>query len=179
LRCSAPPAVTAPLLVVMGVAGAGKTTVGRLLATRLGLPFLEGDDYHPPANIAKMSSGRALTDEDRLPWLRAIACDLAALAERGEGAVVACSALKQAYRDELARGLPAMIFVHLTGPPELVAARLARRAGHFMPPALLESQYLALEPPADGLTVDISAPPDAIVDAILERLTLLAKPATR
>ncbi len=157
----------------MGVTGVGKTTVGRLLAERLGARFLEGDAYHPPANVAKMRSGIPLGDADRWPWLEAIRADLARAIAAGETVVVACSALKRAYRDRLRAAGPGVRFVHLEGDPALIAARLARRRGHYMPPSLLPSQLATLEDPRgepDVLAVSIEGPPEAIVEAVLAAL---------
>ena len=156
------------VVVVMGVSGSGKSTVGRLLASRLGVPYAEGDDFHPPANVAKMSSGEPLTDEDRWPWLRSLADWIAAHAG---GGVLTCSALKRAYRDVLASAGTPVWFLHLAGSPEVIAARLAARSGHFMPPALLDSQFADLEPlgpDEPGATVDVSGSPEEIVAAALE-----------
>jgi gluconokinase len=162
----------AELLVVMGVAGSGKTTVAALLAGRLGSAFAEGDEFHSAANVAKMAAGTPLTDEDRWPWLAGIRDWLAERAQAGEGAVVPCSALKRVYRDRLREAGPVR-FVHLTGTPALLAGRIQGRAGHFMPPELLTSQLATLEPLADdepGLTVDVAERPAQIVDEILRRL---------
>ncbi|MEV4318552.1 gluconokinase [Actinocrispum sp. NPDC049592] len=148
----------------MGVSGSGKTTVGRNLADRLGVPYAEADEFHPPANIAKMSAGHPLTDEDRWPWLRAIADWIR---EHPDGGVVTCSALKRSYRDLLRTGGP-VFFVHLSGVQEVIAARLAARQGHFMPPALLASQLADLEPlDADepGVVLNVDATPEALTEA--------------
>lgn len=161
------------VIVLMGVTGAGKTTVGELLAARLGARFAEGDAYHPPANVAKMRGGTPLQDADRWPWLEAIRAELARAIAGGETVVVACSALKRAYRDVLRRAGPGVHFVHLTGDPGLIAGRLAGRRGHYMPPALLPSQLATLEDPAgepDVLPVAIEASPEAIVERILAAL---------
>ncbi|WP_344630573.1 gluconokinase [Streptomyces glaucosporus] len=148
----------------MGVSGSGKTTVGTALAERLGVPYAEADDFHPPENVAKMASGVPLTDEDRRPWLDAIA---AWLEERGDGGgVVTCSALRRRYRDRLRRAAPELFFVHLHGSPELIAGRIARRKGHFMPPALLRSQIETLEPlgPDErGAVVPVDGTPEETV----------------
>jgi gluconokinase len=165
------------IVVVMGVAGAGKTTVGRLLADQLGWPFVEGDEFHPPANVAKMCRGEPLTDADRLPWLRALRRRIDALAEAGQSAVVACSALKQAYRDVLAAGRPELRFVWLTAPPGLIRDRLEHRVGHYMPPVLLESQLATLEEPAGVSVIDVTPPPAEIAAAIPQRLGL--RPSAR
>lgn len=157
-----------PRIVVMGVAGAGKSTVGPLLAVALGVPFADGDAFHPPANVAKMAAGTPLTDEDRWPWLAAIGAWLAA--REGAGAVVACSALRRAYRDRLREACPGLRFVHLAGERALIGARLAARAGHFMPAGLLDSQFATLEDPAgepDVIAVSVAPAPEEIVRAVL------------
>jgi gluconokinase len=151
-------------IVVMGVTGAGKSTVGTRLAERLGVPFRDADDFHPPSNIAKMSAGKPLTDDDRWPWLDAIGAHLAA--HRGTGCVVTCSALKRAYRDRLRAAAPALRFVHLHGDLALVAARQAARQGHFMPASLVPSQFATLEAPTpeEGVvTLDVAATPEDLV----------------
>jgi carbohydrate kinase (thermoresistant glucokinase family) len=130
-------------IVVMGVCGCGKSSVGRGIAAALGLPFTDGDDLHPAANVAKMASGQPLTDQDRWPWLAEVGKTLV------PGGVVACSALKRAYRDQIRAAAPGVRFVHLHGDRALLAARLAARPGHFMPPALLDSQLATLEIPQD------------------------------
>ncbi|MCX4750744.1 gluconokinase [Kitasatospora sp. NBC_01287] len=130
----------------MGVSGVGKTTVAKLLAERLGVPYAEADDFHPAANIAKMRAGIPLDDADRAPWLRALAGWLRDRGEAGTGGVVTCSALKRRYRDTLRAGCPAAFFLHLDGSRRLVAGRLALRTGHFMAPSLLDSQFALLEP---------------------------------
>ncbi|MDW8124967.1 MAG: gluconokinase [Geminicoccaceae bacterium] len=164
--------MSARAIVLMGVTGAGKTTVGRLLARRLGVRFLEGDAYHPPANIAKMRAGVPLDDADRWPWLEAILRDLRCALDRGETVVLACSALKRAYRDFLRRAGAGVVFVHLAGPEPVIAERLARRRHEYMPPSLLPSQFAALEDPSgepDVITVAITLPPEAIVEEIASR----------
>jgi len=153
-------------IVVMGVAGAGKTTVGERLAAALGVEFIEGDRFHAPESVEKMRRGEALGDADRWPWLDRIAAELARLDREGEGAVVACSALKRAYRDRLRQGCPGVRFVFLAGSEALIRSRLEQRRGHFMPPALLSSQFGALEPPGPeerAVTVEVSAAPSEIV----------------
>lgn len=153
-------------VVVMGVSGCGKTTVGQALADRLGWPFVEGDRLHPPENVARMAAGIPLTDADRQGWLAAVAGRLATADALGEGVVVSCSALKRAYRDRLRAAVPGLRLVFLHGDPALIAARLAARRGHYMPPSLLPSQLEILEPPgADErpLALDIAEPPDALV----------------
>jgi len=156
----------------MGVAGAGKSTVGALLAAELGWTFYDGDDLHPAANVRKMASGRPLDDADRWPWLRRIAGVIARHARRGEPAVVACSALKRAYRDVLAAAAPGVRIVYLKGSHELIAERLRGRRGHFLPPRLLASQLADLEEPDDALVVDVAAPPADVVAAIVRGLDL-------
>jgi gluconokinase len=161
------------LYVVMGVSGCGKTTVGSALAGALGVPFVEGDDYHPHENVRKMASGVPLTDADRAPWLQALARRIAQASTADEGVVVACSALKRAYRDLLRQPAPALRFIHLHGPPSLIAQRLAARSGHYMPATLLDSQLATLEPP-DGAepswTFDLALAPEDIVTDILRRI---------
>ena len=162
-------------LVVMGVSGSGKTTIATRLAGRLGCEEKDADDFHPPANIEKMSAGIPLDDADRKPWLAAIAAWLRDRDRAGHRAVVTCSALKRSYRDELRGASPRLLFVHLSGPPELIAERMRVRRGHFMPAALLASQFAILEPlgpDEPGLTVDISTPPDPLADQILRSLDL-------
>jgi gluconokinase len=157
-----------PLLTVMGVSGSGKTTVGAALAQRLRVPYADADDFHPEANVAKMSAGVPLTDDDRLPWLHVIGEWLAAHAEHG--GVVSCSALRRSYRDVLRAAAPGQLFVHLAGSPEVIARRVAGRPGHFMPATLVASQFETLEPlGADehGLTLDLDRPVDDLVDAYL------------
>lgn len=151
----------------MGVAGSGKTAVGEALARRLGARYVDGDELHSPANIARMSRGEPLTDEDRRPWLASVGKALAG----GDGiTVVGCSALRRAYRDRIRAGAGAPVaFVHLAGSREVIAARMAARSGHFMPLSLLDSQFAALEPPGgdeDAVTVDIDRPLAEIVDLI-------------
>jgi gluconokinase len=160
-----------PLLVIMGVTGAGKSTVGTLIAERLGLSFRDADDFHPPANIAKMSAGTPLTDADRWPWLDAIGAHLAA--HRGTGCVVTCSALKRAYRDRLREAAPDLRFIHLHGDVALVAARQAARQDHFMPSSLVASQFATLEPPAPEervIALNVAAPPAALAEAAIAAL---------
>lgn len=162
---------SAPMLVVMGVAGTGKSTVAGLLAERLNWEFQEGDALHPPANVAKMSSGMPLTDEDRWPWLDAIAAWIKEKSRRGEPGILTCSALKRSYRDRL-RG-PNVIFVFLNGSREVIAARMAGRADHFMPPALLDSQFAALEPPTadeNVLEINLATTPAEEVAEVLRAL---------
>lgn len=157
-------------LCLMGISGAGKSTLGPLLATRLGLPFKDADDFHPPSNIAKQAAGRPLTDEDRWPWLDAIGAHLAA---HREGAIVGCSALRRIYRDRLRAACPDLVFLHLAGDPEVIAARQAARRDHFMPASLLASQLATLERPDPAesvVTLDIALPPEALADEAVARL---------
>ena len=161
-------------VVVMGVSGAGKSTVGRLIAARLGCPFRDADSFHPKANIEKMSRGEPLTDEDRWPWLRAIAGWIAQRRSAGETGVVTCSALKRAYRDIVTHKQSADVrLVYLKGDFDLIEARLKARKGHFMPPGLLRSQFAALEEPrADehAITVSVDATPEAIAESVVRQL---------
>ncbi|WP_431684115.1 gluconokinase [Kitasatospora sp. KL5] len=153
----------------MGVSGSGKTTLGRLLARRRGVPFVEGDDLHPAANIAKMSAGKPLDDEDRVPWLRAVAARIGAATQAGEGAVISCSALKYAYRQLFRAAGPGVWFLQLDLDPADARARVAHRAGHFMPAALITSQYEVLEPlraGEPGLRVDATAGREAVLEAV-------------
>lgn len=179
------------IYIVMGVSGCGKSTVAAALARRLGLPFYDADDFHPPANKAKMSAGLGLDDADRAPWLKTLAEHITQWSA-GSGAVLACSALKRRYRDALKpraeeprlRGdeapdagaqAPAVTFIFLDGPPALIQQRLADRPGHFMPPTLLDSQFADLEPPNehpgdDAIRVNIDAPLPTVIDRILAAL---------
>ena len=160
------------VLIIMGVTGSGKTTVGMQLAGTLGWPFHDADDFHPPANKAKMNAGIPLTDEDRWPWLRALRAVIEQSLAQGTSAVVTCSALKRAYRAVLSDGLDGVKYIHLTGDKAVVAARLADRRGHFMNPALLDSQVSTLEPPLDALDVDVALTPAAQVAFIRAALAI-------
>lgn len=153
------------IIVLMGVCGCGKTTVGQALAASLGWPFHDADDFHPPANVTKMAAGTPLTDDDRAPWLTRLADELAACLARGGHAVLACSALKQAYRDRLAMAGDVR-FVHLAGDQATIEARLAVRQHRYMPATLLASQFATLEVPTDALAVDIRQDIDAQVACI-------------
>jgi gluconokinase len=156
-------------IVVMGVSGCGKSSIGEAVAVELGIPFFEGDSLHPPANVEKMRQGTPLSDHDRWPWLDRVAQRLA-----GEpAAVVSCSALRRAYRDHIRAAVGGPVqFIHLAGDRHLLAARMAARPGHYMPVSLLDSQLATLEPPGkdEALTVDIASPPDAVVSAALDYL---------
>jgi gluconokinase len=171
---------TAPLLVVMGVSGSGKSTVGAALAQRLGVPFADADDLHPPANIAKMASGQPLDDDDRYPWLETIG---AWLAERdAAGGVISCSALKVAYRDQIRRHAPRVRFIHLSGSRDVIARRQASRPGHFMPASLLASQFAILEPlgpDEDGVAIDVDQSVDTIVQQYVDEASAPQSDAAR
>jgi carbohydrate kinase (thermoresistant glucokinase family) len=161
------------VVVVMGVSGAGKTTIAAMLAMRLGWTYEDADWFHPPANVEKMHAGKPLTDEDRWPWLRAIAAFIDRAKDAGEHAVIACSALKRAYRKILIGDRRGVRLVYLKGERELIARRMTLRHGHFMPPALLESQFATLEEPdeeEDAIVVSIDARPREIVERIAAKL---------
>lgn len=158
-------------MLVMGVSGAGKSTVGTLLAARMGVAFADADEFHPPANIARMRAGTPLTDDDRWPWLDAIGAWMDAQA--AEGGVVTCSALKRIYRERLLATRPAARLIHLHGDPALIAARQAARPDHFMPPSLMASQFATLEAPdaaERAILLSVEGPPEAIVQAALAAL---------
>jgi gluconokinase len=161
------------IVIVMGVSGVGKTTVGKQIAEQLGARFLEGDDYHPKANIAKMSHGEPLTDDDRKPWLERLARELDASRAKGENVVLTCSALRRLYRDILRAGHDDVDFVFLDAEQAVIQKRLDARKGHFMPPSLLDSQFAALERPGPderAVPADATQPPGAIVAAVLQQL---------
>jgi gluconokinase len=158
------------VIVLMGVSGTGKTAVGTRLARGLGGEFVEGDDYHPPANVEKMRSGMPLDDADRQPWLETLSREIGRWLDAGKTVVLACSALKQRYRDILKAGRAGVRFVHLEGDPDLIRSRLAQRRGHYMPASLLDSQFAALEEPADAITVTVEGTPDEIVAEIVKAL---------
>jgi gluconokinase len=156
----------------MGVSGSGKSTVGAALAQRLRVPFADADDFHPPANIAKMSAGQPLTDDDRYPWLSVIGDWLAE--HCSEGGVMSCSALRRRYRDQLRKHCPSVRVLHLSGSPQMIAARQSSRPGHFMPASLMASQFATLEPLEpyeNGIVVDVDQDIDAIVDTFVRRTT--------
>lgn len=158
------------IVIVMGVSGCGKTTVGRRLGRLLGLPFYDADNFHPSSNVAKMKDGIPLTEEDRMPWLRTLAENIEVW-ERAGGCVLACSALKESYRRVLAGKVPDCVrFVHLQGTKECITERMKVRAGHYMPITLLDSQFSALEPPADAVVESIDDPPETIAQRIAVRL---------
>ena len=158
------------VIVLMGVSGSGKTTVGKLLAEALGAEFAEGDSYHPPENVEKMRRGIPLDDADRWPWLEILSTVIDRWLTAKKTVVLACSALKQSYRDVLAKGRPQVRFVYLEGDEALIRSRLDQRRGHYMPASLLKSQIAALEPPADAITVEIAGSPQAIVAEIRRHL---------
>ncbi len=156
--------------VVMGVSGCGKSTVGKALAAALDVPFVEGDEFHPEANVIKMSAGFALTDADRADWLDSLQGQIRSAMQDNRGLVVSCSALKRRYRDQLRQGDPGLRFAHLVGERETIAVRMQARVGHYMPPSLLESQLRDLEPLQDdeaGLRLDIGTAPAQLVEQIL------------
>jgi gluconokinase len=166
-------------LVVMGVSGSGKTTTAQILAERLNWPYAEADEFHPQANIEKMSAGTPLTDEDRWPWLRAMRDWLTEQADAGRSTIVTCSALRVAYRDVLREAAGRVRFVHLDGTIESIGARMSGRSGHFMPTSLLPSQFQTLEPltgAEDGVVVPVEVSPHSVADAALRALGL--DPAT-
>jgi len=176
-------ASTAPCaLIVMGVSGSGKSTIADSLAKRLGWTFEDGDRFHPASNVAKMSAGHPLTDEDRWPWLQAIATEIDRVCKAGGHVVIACSALKRAYRDVLIGDRPDAVLVYLRGSKDLIARRIKARRGHFMPPALLDSQFATLEEPGpdeNPVIVDIGGTPEAeIADAINQLNARAAKGPT-
>jgi len=155
----------------MGVSGSGKSTVGAVLARRLRVPFADADAFHPPANIAKMAAGTPLTDDDRYPWLEAVG---QWLADHQDGGVMSCSALKRAYRDRLRSHCPSIEFLHLTGSPELIAGRQAGRPSHFMPSALMTSQFGTLEPLApdeEGMAIDVGSSVEEVVGTFVAYLS--------
>jgi len=158
------------IIILMGVSGSGKTTIGERLAQVLGWPFYDGDQFHPPANIVKMQQGMPLTDADRWPWLHALRACIETWVQQGMSAVLACSALKQAYREYLIIDEDEVKLVYLRGDYDLINERLAQRQGHFMPPGLLASQFAALEEPERGVVVDIVHPPERMVALIREQL---------
>lgn len=164
------------IAVVMGVSGSGKTTVGRIIAERLDWTFAEGDSLHPPENVAKMASGHALDDADRWPWLQRVRDWIDEQVAAGRSGVVTCSALKRSYRDLLSKDRPEVVFVHLAGTAEQITERLVPRHGHFMPAALLDSQFHDLQPlgpDENGIEVDVAGTAESIADPAVRRLTAL------
>lgn len=175
-----PPAAEPVVLVLMGVSGSGKSTVAALLAERLGWDFEEGDDLHPPANVAKMHAGHPLDDDDRWPWLARVAGWITDHTDAGRPGIITCSALKRSYRDVL-RG-EHVVFVHVAGSPAAIEARMTARHGHYMPPSLLDSQLATLEPPGPderSITVEATGPAGAEADLVVERLGLVRGGVTR
>jgi gluconokinase len=169
------PVVRPIVLVLMGVSGCGKSTVAAILAGHLGWPFEEGDELHPPSNVEKMKAGHPLTDEDRAPWLEKIADWVNERTDAGESGVITCSSLKRSYRNVINRRGSGVMFVYLAASRETIAARLAARLGHFMPPSLLESQFADLEEPtADepAIRVDVGPAPSVIAQTVLDTLGL-------
>lgn len=157
-------------IIFMGVAGCGKTTIGKMAAEALGVPFYEGDDYHPPENVDKMSRGIPLNDDDRAGWLAALANILREGIAKGESGVMSCSALKEKYRRQLRVDADQVRFIYLKGSYDLIWARMEAREGHYMPAALLQSQFDALEEPKNVFTVDIAQSPEAILEEVLDYL---------
>ncbi len=162
----------ARIIVVMGVAGSGKTTIGRQLATDLGWPFFEADDFHSAANRRKMSRGIPLDDDDRAPWLTALRTQIDVCLATGRNAVLVCSALKEKYRQTLMKGTRGVLLVHLSGDLATIQARIARRKGHFMKAGMLQGQFEILEPPANALVLDVRNSPAAIIAEIKRQFTL-------
>jgi gluconokinase len=161
-------------LIVMGVSGSGKTTIGERLAARMSWRYEDADTFHPASNVAKMSAGQPLTDEDRWPWLKAIAAEIDRACTAGERLVIGCSALRRVYRDVLVHGRDDVRFIYLEGTQAMIADRLGQRKGHFMPPGLLASQFQTLEPPTPderAVTVSIDAQVEVIVDRIISQLS--------
>ena len=165
--------MNAALVVVMGVSGCDKSTMGRALAQRLALRFIEGDEWHPARNVALMAAGTPLTDDDRRDWLQALAEQLAGAAASGQGLVLSCSALKRSYRDLLREGRPHVRFLHVTAASDVISDRMEHRPGHYMPPSLLPSQLDTLEPPLadeNPISLDIALPPEELLAAALAQL---------
>ncbi len=166
-------AAEAPQIIVMGVSGSGKSTIGALIAGAIGVPFVDGDALHPQSNIEKMAGGQPLDDSDRWPWLAVVGQTLAEAGRAGDGMVIACSALRRAYREAILTSAPKARFVHLDGSREVLSARIEGRSGHFMPPSLLDSQFATLEPlgpDEPGIVVDIDQPVAAIVSDAVARI---------
>jgi carbohydrate kinase, thermoresistant glucokinase family len=159
-------------LIVMGVSGSGKSTIGKALADALGWPFYDGDDFHPQANVEKMSKGIPLTDADRAGWLDSLAELIRTSLQENRPGVLACSALKQRYRDQLCVDAAQVKFIYLKGSYELIKARMQARPGHYMKPGMLDSQFAALEEPSDAITVSIESEPAAIIAEVRQQLGL-------
>jgi carbohydrate kinase (thermoresistant glucokinase family) len=157
-----------PVIVVMGVTGSGKTTIGSMLADALGVPFVDGDDFHGAESVDKMRRGEPLTDSDREPWLNRLNQELR---NHPDGVVLACSALTAPYRYRLTREVDGVRFVLLTAPPDVIRARVEQRKGHFAPVDLVESQLALLDPPSDALVADVTSPPDVVVQRVMEELS--------
>ncbi|RUQ99166.1 gluconokinase [Labedella endophytica] len=175
-----PPLIALPPIVVMGVSGSGKSTMGALLGERLDIPFIDGDDLHPDANREKMRAGEPLDDDDRLPWLHRIGELIDAGLVEGHPTIVACSALRKSYRDLIRRHAPDAIFVHLRGSSELIADRMGARDHEYMPTTLLGSQLATLEPiepDEHGIVVDVTSAPDTLADQIIAQLPAVENPA--
>ena len=158
--------------VIMGVSGAGKSTIGELLADGLGCHFYDGDDFHPPANIQKMEQGIPLTDQDREPWLESLRGLIENYIAQGRQAVVACSCLRAHYRQQLGVGSAGVQFIFLQGEMDLIKSRMKRRKNHFMPSDLLKSQFAVLEPPEDAIVVNVDQTPEEIVSTLIDQLSL-------
>ncbi len=163
------------IVLVTGVAGSGKTTIGTRLAQRLGWPYFEGDDFHPPANRERMASGLPLDESHRAPWLAALRACMDEVRATGGRAVFSCSALREVHREQLVGGCDDVLLVHLAGDYETIHARAVQRQGHFFDAALVASQFEALEPPRDALAIDVRDTPDAIVERIVQRGSGLQK----
>jgi gluconokinase len=166
------PPLSSVIILIMGVAGSGKTTIGRLLAQQLQWPYFEADDFHPAVNKEKMGRGIPLDDDDRAPWLAAIRQAIDECVAKDRSAVFSCSALKQKYRRQLADGRAEIRLVFLTGSRELLRARLDGRAAHYMKPGMLDSQLAILEPPVDAITLDVGQPPEELVSRIRRQLAV-------
>ena len=160
------------VIILMGVTGSGKSTVGEQLAQDLDWPYYDADDFHPEDNVKKMASGTPLTDEDRWPWLETLAVEIGHWLAADKGVILGCSALKQSYRDVLVKGREGVQIIHLRGTKELIAHRLAKRVHHYMPASLLDSQFATLEEPRDALSIDIASEPPAIAATICSALGL-------
>lgn len=158
------------IVILMGVSGVGKTTIGQILSDKLGWPLFDADEFHSPASIEKMRNGIPLEDADRWPWLDRMNAMLTEKEGHGTSVLLACSALKQVYRDRLAKGITDLLWVYLKGGFDLIQGRLEARKGHYMKAGLLESQFATLEEPGNALAIDIDGTPDAIADSILRQL---------